>query len=155
MSRVYAVSFQPSASGPGTVSIAESQPATAAPAAAGGQRPATSDPEDALVVQDPDGLVLPNNGGSIPHKWPCSWRTWWSGLILGPFSREISSDFRVKKCQDAFPWVSPEDHDPLMAGSPSAKESGNDTKALEGRKMYGYPVGSNQGGGEGAIRLLP
>ena len=58
MSRVYAVSFQqPSASGPGTVSIAENQPATAAPAAAGGQRPATSDPEDALVVQDPDGFA--------------------------------------------------------------------------------------------------
>ena len=76
-------------------------------------------------------------------------------LDFGAIFREISSDFRVKTCQDGFPWVFPEDPDPLMAGSPSAKESGKDTKALEGRKMYGYPVGGNQGGGEGATRLLP
>ena len=68
-------------------------------------------------------------------------------LDFGAIFREISSDFRVKTCQDGFPWVFPEDPDPLMAGSPSAKESGKDTKALEGRKMYGYPVGGNQGGG--------
>ena len=70
------------------------------------------------------------------------------------FERNIFR-FQGKKMSRCFPVGFPEDHDPLMAGSPSAKESGNDTKALEGRKMYGYPVGGNQGGGEGAIRLLP
>ena len=92
-------------------------------------------------------MVLPNNGRLIPHKWPCSWRTWWSGLILGPFSEkylQISGLKHVKMVSRGF---FPEDPDPLMAGSPSAKESGKDTKALEGRKMYGYPVGGNQGGG--------
>ena len=66
-----------SASGLGTVSLAESQPATAAPAAAGGERPATSDPEDGAVVQNPDGLAMfsPTRGidpTEMPQKWHCS-----------------------------------------------------------------------------------
>ena len=85
MSRVYAVSFQPSALRPWN-SIHRRKP-TSNCCASSGRRRKTCDKRSRG----------PNNGGLIPQKWPC-WRENMMNLgwFWGHFQRNIWRDFRVK-----------------------------------------------------------